>query len=110
MLFIETEGGASKVSVFETAWFGAPIEGLKVGTYHGSGVGLSSSGDQVNVFEADGTKVTGVEFGSATGGVSFDNSHGTPAGGNVDTLLTTKSVAGTNGASKTRTGKSARPA
>jgi uncharacterized protein YjiK len=99
VLFIETELGASKVSVFETAWFGSSVPaGLKVGTYHGSGVGLSSGGDQVNIFEADGTKVTGVGFGAATAGVSFDNAHGAPAGGNVDTLLTTNSVVGTDGA------------
>jgi uncharacterized protein YjiK len=98
VLFIETEE-AAKVGVFETAWFGhTPVAGLKVGTYHGSGVGLSSNGDAVNLFESDGTKVTGVTFGTATPGVSFDNAHGTPAGGEADTTLTTKSVAGTDGA------------
>jgi hypothetical protein len=109
VLFIETEAGASKVSAFEAAWFGGSVTGLKVGTYHGSGVGLGSGGDQVNVFESDGTKVTGVAFGSATSGVSFDNAHGAPAGGEVDTMLTTASVAGTDGAFKNAAGEIGSP-
>jgi uncharacterized protein YjiK len=109
VLFIETEE-AAKVGVFETAWFGAPsVPGLKVGTYHGSGVGLSSGGDAVNLFEADGTKVTGVTFGAATSGVSFDNAHGTPAGGEADVALTTKSVAGTDGAFENAAGEIGSP-
>ncbi|HJZ35458.1 MAG TPA: lamin tail domain-containing protein [Solirubrobacterales bacterium] len=110
VLFIETEEGAAKVGVFETAWFGtASVPGLKVGTYHGSGVGLSSGGDAVNLFESDGTKVTGVTFGAATSGVSFDNAHGTPAGGEADTALTTKSAAGTDGAFKNAAGEIGSP-
>jgi uncharacterized protein YjiK len=109
VLFIETDEPA-KVGVFETAWFGtASVPGLKVGTYHGSGVGLSSGGDAVNLFESDGTKVTGVTFGTATAGVSFDNAHGTPAGGETDTTLTTKSVPGTDGAFKNAAGEVGSP-
>jgi uncharacterized protein YjiK len=116
VLFAETSealggaGATETLAKFKAAWFGASVpSGLQVGAYHGSGVGLSSGGDQVNLFEADGTKITGVGFGAATAKVSFDNSHGTPAGGEVDTMLTTPSVVGTNGAFKNAGGEIGSP-
>ncbi len=50
-----------------------------IGTYGGSGVGLSGSGDAVNLFDAAGARVTGVSFGAAATGTplaTFDNSAG----------------------------------
>ena len=94
------EGTASTAEAFKTAWFGAsPPAGFKIGFYSGSGVGLSSSGDQVNIFNSEGTKVTGVRFGAATSGVSFDNAAG--VGSNTENpppLISTLSVNGVNGA------------
>jgi uncharacterized protein YjiK len=105
-----TTAATETLAKFKAAWFGGNVPaGLHVGVYHGSGVGLSSGGDQVNIFEADGTKVTGVAFGSATTGVSFDNAHGTPAGGAVDTMLTTLSAVGTDGGFKNAAGEIGSP-
>jgi uncharacterized protein YjiK len=100
------EGDDTKPALFKTAWFGGSVPtDLAVGTYTGSGVGLSSSGDGVNVFDAAGNRVTGVAFGAATAGVSFDNKAG--AGSSLDTApptISTLSVAGTNGAITSATG------
>lgn len=68
------EGGPAQAAAFTEAWFGTAVPpGLQVGTYSGSGVGLGGSGDAVNVFNAEGHRVTGVRFGAATTNVSFDN-------------------------------------
>lgn len=78
---------------FSTAWFGSSTlpNGFLIGAYGGSGIGLSGSGDAVNLFDASGTAITGVTFGAATVGKTFDN---TAQGSAVATL----SSAGTNGA------------
>jgi hypothetical protein len=103
VVFIESTGStdASEISKFESSWFGSNVPAnFAIGAYSGSGVGLGSSGDQVNIFNASGTQVAGVAFGTATAGTSFDNSAGlnvnTTTG--VDPTLTTLSVAGKNGA------------
>ena len=93
------EGDATKAAAFETAWFGTSVPaGFQIGTYSGSGVGLSSSGDQVNVFDATGKPVTGVSFGAATSGVSFDNAAGIGDTTVPPPTISTLSVAGVNGA------------
>ena len=79
------EGDASKVALFRTAW--ALPASVQVGSYSGGGVGLSTDGDGVNLFDASGTRVAGVPFGAATTNVSFENLAGL-----------TLSVAGRNGA------------
>ena len=86
---------------FSTAWFGTATlpTGMLVGGYGGSGIGLSASGDAVNIFDASGNRVTGVAFGAATVGTSFDNK--TAALGSTTLPLptiSTLSVIGTNGA------------
>ncbi|MBO0847417.1 MAG: lamin tail domain-containing protein [Nocardioides sp.] len=81
-IFFEDDPGnqatsdAAILSGFSNAWFGSttPPDGLLVGYYGGSGVGLSTGGDAVNLFDAGGSRVTGVSFGAATGNVTFDNS------------------------------------
>jgi len=86
------EGTATTASNFVAAWFGAsPPAGFLIGSYTGAGVGLSTSGDAVNLFNTSGIQVTGVQFGAATTGFTFDNTAGL---GTVTTL----SVAGANGA------------
>ena len=42
--------------------------GFTIGTYTGGGVGLSTGGDAVNLFDASGKRVTGVSFGISTTG------------------------------------------
>ncbi len=86
------EGTSTTASNFVAAWFGGvPPAGFVIGSYTGSGVGLSSTADAVNLFNSSGTLITGVQFGAATTGFTFDNTAGL---GTVTTL----SVAGTNGA------------
>lgn len=97
VVFIEgnTSGSndATLAASFISAWFGgsAPA-GFAIGGYGGSGVGLSSSADAVNIFDAGGTLITRVEFGAATAKVSFDNAAG--LSGPISQL----SVVGVNGA------------
>ena len=52
---------------FAQAWFGSSTlpAGFLIGHYGGSGVGLSTSGDAVNVFDAAGDRVTGIAFGAS---------------------------------------------
>src|SRR5262249_6554590 len=55
-------------SAFASAWFtgGVAPSGFRFGTYGGKGVGLSTGGDAVNLFDASGDQVTGVTFGAAS--------------------------------------------
>lgn len=85
---------ASIDAAFISAWFGAtPPAGLTLAGYGGSGVGLSTSGDAVNIFDSTGALITRVDLGAAPGGASFDNT----AGLNNVTLATLSAV-GVNGA------------
>ena len=102
VVFVEDTGLASGQTdadleaAFESNWFGSHVPaGFTIGTYGGSGVGLSTSGDAVNIFNATGTQVTGVDFDSSTDTVSLDNS--VAKIGN-DGTISTNSVAGKNGA------------
>jgi uncharacterized protein YjiK len=67
------EGNAAKETAFRAAWHGDDAPPLKVGSYSGSGVGLSTGGDEVNLYDSVGHHITGVKLGAATDGVSFDN-------------------------------------
>ncbi len=94
------EGAATSVNDatikanFSTAWFGAatPPAGVLIGAYGGAGVGLSTGGDAINLFDAAGVRVTGVSFGAATATRTFDNADGLAG------VLSTLSTAGINGA------------
>jgi hypothetical protein len=80
-------------AAFQSAWFGSSVPaGLTLGFYGGSGIGLSSGGDAVNLFNSSGTIVVGVTFGGATTGVTFDNTAG--SSGAISQL----SAVGINGA------------
>jgi hypothetical protein len=96
VIFIEVTGPTSSTVItnFKAAWFpgGAP-SGLQIGTYSGSGVGLSATADAVNLFNAAGTLQANVSFGAATQFISFDN-----AAGINNAAISASSVAGTNGA------------
>ncbi|HEX7476935.1 MAG TPA: lamin tail domain-containing protein [Polyangiales bacterium] len=86
------EGTSTTAANFVTAWFGGvPPAGFVIGSYTGSGVGLSSTSDAVNLFNPSGTLITGVQFGASTTGYTFDNTAGLAT-------VTTLSVAGVNGA------------
>ncbi|HEY4210962.1 MAG TPA: lamin tail domain-containing protein [Steroidobacteraceae bacterium] len=96
VIFIEDTGATDSTldQNFTAAWFGSSVPaGLTIGNYGGSGVGLSTNGDQVNIFDASGVNIAKVLFGTSVTGHTFDNT----AEGNAVTLTTT-SVAGVNGA------------
>ena len=89
---ILVEGTSTTATNFVSAWFaGSPPVGFLIGSYTGSGVGLSTSGDAVNLFNPAGKRITGVTFGAATTGRTFDNVAGA-------STVTTLSTAGVNGA------------
>ncbi|AYG04219.1 SdiA-regulated domain-containing protein [Gryllotalpicola protaetiae] len=81
-VFLENDDAAatpdsSVAAAFSTAWYGSPTPpaGFLAGFYGGSGVGLSTGGDGVNLFDAAGNHVTGVSFGAVpAGGATLDNS------------------------------------
>ena len=79
VIFLETTDLAGKSAAFRTLWFGAnPPANLKIGSYSGAGVGLSTAGDQVNLFDNAGTLRAGVVFGASPAGPfpTFDNAAG----------------------------------
>lgn len=94
VIFIESSGAPG--AAFIANWFGdkAPA-GLTIGTYSGSGVGLSASGDAVNIYNAAGTLQANVVFGASPAGPfpTFDN-----AALVNNAALSTFSVVGVNGA------------
>jgi hypothetical protein len=79
---------------FKNAWFGSHVPaGLTLGNYGGSGVGLSSTADAVNIFNAAGNLQANVSFNASTNGLSFDN-----AAKLNNSVISQLSVAGVNGA------------
>jgi Lamin Tail Domain len=90
VIFVE---GASPNALFLANWFGsnAPA-GLQLGHYSGAGLGLSTAGDGVNIFNASGVPQASVSFGAASAGLTFDNAAGLT--GSISQL----SVLGVNGA------------
>jgi hypothetical protein len=77
-------------SSFQSTWGVSPT----LGFYGGSGVGLSGSGDGVNLFDSGGNLMASVSFGASTvGGPTFDNTAGLN-----NATLTQFSVVGVNGA------------
>ena len=68
VIFIESTGGAG-IGSFRTFWGG--LANVQVGYYSGSGVGLSSGGDGVCLFNNPGVNVNQVSFGAAITGSSF---------------------------------------
>ncbi|OYW70597.1 MAG: hypothetical protein B7Z37_30250 [Verrucomicrobia bacterium 12-59-8] len=94
---IFVEGAAAITDTFKTNWFGgSPPVGLQVGTYSGSGIGLGTSGDAVNLYNATGVLQASVSFGTADATAplsTFDNTAGLNA-----TAISTLSAVGVHGA------------
>ena len=91
------KGDATTTEAFEAFWFGgSPPAGFKIGTCDCSGLG--TGGDAVNVFEADGSHVAGITFGSSTSGQTFDNTAAIGSGADAPPTVSTLSVEGVNGA------------
>lgn len=93
VIFTEKAATAS----FLSTWFGALAPaGLQIGTYTGTQVGLSASGDAVNVYDVSGLLQANVVFGlsdTTSPYQTFDN-----AVGLNNTMISQLSVAGVNGA------------
>lgn len=74
------EGSSSESASFLSNWFGSSVPaGFQIGYYSGSGIGLSTSGDAVNIFNAAGVKQAGVTFGTSDALApfqTFDNAAG----------------------------------
>ena len=97
VIFLDNTGNtvsnATLNNRFKAAWFGLDSPASpQIGNYAGTGVGLSTAGDAVNIYNGSGTLITNISFGASTTGVSFDNAAG--LNGTVSQL----SVAGVNGA------------
>jgi hypothetical protein len=95
VIFIET--ASSKAAQFKTLWFGpnAPAN-LQIGQYSGSGIGLSTGGDQVNIFNSSGVLQAKVIFGASDSVApfqTFDNRAGINNG-----TISLLSQVGVNGA------------
>ena len=77
VMFMETASGSTSVQQFQSLWnlgtAAGNVRNPKLGYYVGSGmgVGLSSGGDGVILFDALGTEINRVSFGAATAGSSF---------------------------------------
>ena len=99
VIFIESTTPDATIAAFKAAWFGsnAPSD-LTIGTYSGSGVGLSTGGDAVNLFDASGNRVTGINFGTSTTGLSFNNTAGLGSTTLPLPTVSTLSTPGVNGA------------
>jgi hypothetical protein len=93
------EGDSTTASSFLAAYFGGNVPaGLLIGTYSGSGIGLSSGGDAVNIYDAANGNVVlaSVTFGAVATGKTLDN-----AAALDNTAISTLSAAGVNGAFST---------
>jgi len=97
VVFMESPDGST--AGFLNSWFGgSPPSGFTLGTYTGGGIGLSSSGDQVNIYNGAGALQANVSFGAAITGVTFDNAAG------LTGSITQLSAVGVNGAFTSNTG------
>ncbi|MFC7336873.1 lamin tail domain-containing protein [Haloferula chungangensis] len=78
VIFVESADPVAIKAAFLDLWFGAnPPANLQVGAYQGSGIGLSTGGDAVNLYDANQVRVANVAFGIAASSApftSFDNS------------------------------------
>ncbi|MGQ7946500.1 SdiA-regulated domain-containing protein [Flavobacterium sp. WC2509] len=96
VIFLETTAAnnATVIANFKSAWFGNnPPASLQVGSYTGGSIGLSSGGDEVNLFDASGNLKAKVTFGASTTNKTFNN------GASLNNAtISTISQAGTNGA------------
>lgn len=93
VLFVES---AAANAGFVATWFGAAPTGLQIGNYSGAGVGLSTGGDGVTIFDGTGALRASVTFGASDGTSpyqSFDNAARLEGG-----AIAQLSAAGVNGA------------
>lgn len=91
------EGTADTVAAFINTWFdGVAPEGVQFGYYAGSGIGLSTNGDGVTLFDSAGTQKAKVTFGAAPAASPFATFENSAAQDNI--VLTSLSEDGVGGA------------
>ena len=98
VIFLESDTPTTTIATFKSTWFGSNVPaGLQIGSYGsaGLGVGLSTSGDAVNIFTAGNTLIAKVTFGASPTSPfpTFDNQALLN-----NTAISNLSVVGTNGA------------
>jgi hypothetical protein len=80
VIFIETANLATARTAFLSNWFGVNLPaGLQIGSYTGAGIGLSTGGDGVNIYDSNATLLASVSFGASPSGpkfATFDNAAG----------------------------------
>jgi hypothetical protein len=110
VVYLESTGttAAAIDQAFETTWFGSKVPAnFVIGNYSGGNVGLSQSGDAVNIYASSSatSPLAAVTFGSSsvTSG-TFDNTAGLN-----NANLSTFSVVGVNGAFKSANGEIGSP-
>jgi uncharacterized protein YjiK/phosphodiesterase/alkaline phosphatase D-like protein/2',3'-cyclic-nucleotide 2'-phosphodiesterase (5'-nucleotidase family) len=97
VIFVETTTATTAATTFLTNWFGTkPPAGLQIGTYSGSGAGLSTAGDTVNIYNAAGVLQTNLVFGASPAATPFATFNNAALLNNATT--STLSAVGTNGA------------
>ena len=93
VIFTENAATAS----FLNTWFGGtPPAGLQIGNYTGSAVGLSQTGDAVNIYDGSAVLQANVVFSLSDATAPFQTFDNTAALNN--TTISTLSLVGTNGA------------
>lgn len=95
VIFLETASPTTVGASFLSTWF-STSGGPRIGSYTGSGVGLGTSGDAVNIFDGSGALQAKVTFGASDATSpyqTFDN-----AAGLNNATISLLSEAGTNGA------------
>lgn len=71
VIFIESSAPDTEIPTFKAFW-GSTLDNISVGSYTGSGIGLSSTADGIVLFDALGAEATPrLNFGAATAGKSF---------------------------------------
>ncbi len=100
VIFLESSATnlpATVIANFKSVWFGTSVPaGLQVGTYQGTGIGLGTGGDAVNLYNASGVRHSGVSFGTADATSPYQTFDNTAAVN--DAVLTLLSTTGANGA------------
>lgn len=72
VIFMETSDLPATKALFLSTWFGTnPPSNLQIGNYSGSGIGLSTGGDAVNIYDSTGALQATVTFGASPAGPSF---------------------------------------
>lgn len=96
VIFIETASAAT-VTNFINTWFGGTLpSNVQIGTYSGSGLGLSTGGDGVTLFDSTGAQKAIVTFGASPASAPYATFNN--AAGLNNATLTTLSAVSENGA------------